>query len=68
MKKKLRCKLLGHQFVSIKKEDIFIKEYKCQCCHKKFTIDGYGRIVALSKYWEENNLLFEKNFKNKVAV
>lgn len=68
MKKKMLCKFLGHRFVSIKKEDILIKEYMCTCCAKKFTVDGYGRIVRLSKYWEENNLLFERNFKNRTAV
>ncbi len=68
MKKRMLCKLLGHQLISIKKKDILLKEYKCSCCDKKFTVDGYGRIVRLSKYWEENNLLFERNFRNRAAV
>jgi len=68
MKKKLRCRIIGHQLKVIKKDEILLKEYKCICCQNKFTTDGYGRIVKLSKYWEENNLLFERNFKNRTAV
>lgn len=68
MKKKLLCKLFGHQLVSIKKKDILIKEYQCSCCQKKFTTDGYGQMVSLSKYWEENNLLFEKIHNKRVVI
>ncbi len=66
--KKLVCKIRGHQFVSVKKGGRHIKEYQCQCCKQKYTEDGYGKIVRLTKYWETNNLLFEKHFQKKSAV
>ena len=65
---KLRCKLRGHKLISLAKENQKTKEYQCQCCQKKFTEDGYGKIVKLTKYWENNNLLFEKYFQNKTAL
>ena len=68
MKKKMWCKFLGHQLEPIKKDDILLKEYRCACCQKKFTVDGYGRIVRLSKYWQDNNLLFEKTSRNRATV
>jgi len=68
MKNKMFCKLFGHQLKPIKKDDILLKEYQCTCCQKKFTVDGYGRIVRLSKYWQDNNLLFEKNSRNRATV
>ncbi|MEZ4858957.1 MAG: hypothetical protein R2781_09120 [Flavobacteriaceae bacterium] len=68
MKKNLLCKLFGHHLIPIKKEDILLKEYVCSCCDKKFTVDGYGRVVKFSKYWEQNNLLFEKKIKNRAPV
>ncbi|MEZ4875388.1 MAG: hypothetical protein R2793_08050 [Flavobacteriaceae bacterium] len=68
MKKKLLCRVIGHQLKVVKKDKILLEEYTCTCCQKKFTTDGYGRIVRLSKYWEENNLLFERNFKNRTAI
>jgi len=66
--RKLVCKIKGHQFVSIKKEGRRSKEYRCQCCKQKYTEDGYGQIVRLTKYWETNNLLFEQHFRNRTAV
>lgn len=66
--RKFICKIKGHQFVSVKKEGPQIKEYRCVCCRQKYTEDGYGQIVKLTKYWENNNLLFEKYFRNRTAV
>lgn len=66
--KKLVCKIRGHQFVSVKKEGRQIKEYQCQCCKQRYTEDGYGKIVRLTKYWETNNLLFEEHFRKKTAI
>jgi hypothetical protein len=66
--KKLFCKIKGHQFVSLKRGDYQIKEYKCSCCKQKYTEDGYGQIVKLTKYWETNNMLFEQHFRNRTAV
>lgn len=67
MKNNFLCKVFGHHLVSIKKATLLIKEYECEKCHQKFTTDGYGHIVKLSKYWEENNLIFENKFQNKTA-
>jgi hypothetical protein len=66
--RKLICKIKGHQFVSVTKEAQQIKEYRCECCRQKYTEDGYGQIVKLTKYWENNNLLFERYFRNRTAV
>ena len=66
--RKLICKIKGHQFVSVAKEGHQIKEFRCECCKQKYTEDGYGQIVKLTKYWENNNLLFEKYFRNRTAV
>jgi len=66
--KKLVCKIRGHQFVSIKKNGFQNKEYLCSCCKQKYTEDGYGQIVKLTKYWETNNLLFEQHFHKRNVV
>ncbi len=66
--RKVICKIKGHKFVSVKKERHQIKEYRCTCCRQKYTEDGYGQLVRLTKYWENNNLLFEKYFRNREAV
>jgi len=66
--RKLVCKVRGHQFVTLKKGDLQIKEFQCSCCKRKYTEDGYGQIVRLTKYWETNNLLFEQHFGNRKAV
>lgn len=66
--KKLLCKIKGHQFVSVRKESPQIKEYRCTCCKQKYTEDGYGQIVRLTKYWEVNNSLFEQHFNSRSAV
>jgi len=66
--RKFICKIKGHQFVSVNKDRPQIKEYRCECCRQKYTEDGYGQIVKLTKYWENNNLLFEKYFRNRRAV
>jgi len=61
--KSLYCKIRGHELIKINKESILIKEYKCKKCQQEFTIDGYGKIVKLTPYWEQNNLAF-KNSKS----
>ncbi len=66
--KKLICKLVGHNFISLKNKDSQIREYQCSCCKQKYTEDGYGQIVKLTKYWEENNSLFEQHFKKRKAI
>ncbi|NND61595.1 MAG: hypothetical protein HKN48_00210 [Flavobacteriaceae bacterium] len=66
--KKLICKIKGHSFIPVKKSVAPIKEYTCSCCKQRYTEDGYGQIVRLTKYWEMNNLLFEKHFQNQQAV
>lgn len=66
--KKLICKIKGHQFVSVKKGTLQLKEYQCRCCKQKYTEDGYGQIVKLTKYWETNNMLFERHYRNRTAV
>lgn len=68
MKKHFTCKLFGHQLQTIKKDSILIKEYECKNCKEKFTVDGYGQIVKLSKYWQQNNAHFEKLFQNKRVI
>tara|TARA_B100001146_G_scaffold225213_1_gene247932 strand:+ start:11830 stop:12033 length:204 start_codon:yes stop_codon:yes gene_type:complete len=65
--KHLRCKLKGHQLKKIEKESILIQEYRCTCCGQKYTTDGYGTLVRLTKHWERNNLLFE-NYLGKRMV
>ncbi len=51
----LTCKILGHNLTKTSEHNALIKEYKCTCCRKKFTKDGYGKIVVLDSYWQENN-------------
>ncbi len=58
--KRIACKFKGHKLTSIKKNNLLIKEFECANCQQKFTTDGYGQIVRLNTYWQENNLLFEK--------
>lgn len=65
--RKIACKITGHRLSSIKKDSVLNKEYECSNCEQKFTIDGYGQIVKLNAYWEENNLLFERLFEKQRA-
>lgn len=65
--KLITCKIKGHKLTPIKKENILIKEYECKNCKKKFTTDGYGHIVKLNTYWQQNNLLFEQVFRKESA-
>lgn len=58
--KRIACKIKGHKLTSIKKNNLLIKEYECTSCQQKFTTDGYGQIVRLNSYWQENNMLFER--------
>lgn len=68
MKKKVLCKLFGHHLKNLSPNETLVKEYECSCCQQKFTVDGYGRIVKLSKYWQENNMHFKKSFHNKISA
>ncbi|GHC45676.1 hypothetical protein [Ulvibacter litoralis] len=61
------CKIKGHKLTTIKKDSILIKEFECINCKKKFTTDGYGKVVKLNSYWEQNNLLFEQLQKRQKA-
>ncbi|MAO08912.1 MAG: hypothetical protein CL596_09395 [Alteromonas sp.] len=68
MKKRILCKLFGHRFINLHPQKSLIKEYRCRCCNQKFTVDGYGRMVKLSRYWEENNMRFKKTFQEKIVA
>lgn len=65
--KKLLCKIKGHSFKTVKKGHFQLEEYACSRCQQKYTTDGYGQIVRLTRYWEENNMLFEKYFSKSAA-
>lgn len=65
--KQLICKVTGHNLKNIQKENFLIKEYQCTKCKEKFTTDGYGHLVKLNRYWEKNNVLFEKNYQSTVS-
>ena len=62
------CKILGHKITPVATENVQIKEFECCRCKVQFTIDGYGRIVKLTNYWKQNNLLFENYFRRQAAV
>jgi len=64
--KRLNCKIQGHTLVKIKSEDVQLKNFECTHCKQEFTTDGYGRVVKLTKFWQENNKLFEDYFKQRV--
>ena len=53
--KELKCKIFNHSLIKTSSHSALVKEYKCTCCHKKFTKDGYGVIVVLDSYWKLNN-------------
>lgn len=61
--KLLLCKLNRHSFTNISTENIHIKQFECSNCKKKFTTDGYGRMVELNSYWKKNNQFFEHYFQ-----
>lgn len=61
--KSLICKIIGHKLTKINKLDDFVVNYKCKICSQKYTTDGYGSITKLTPFWEENNLLFKKYYK-----
>ena len=65
--RKIACKIIGHKLFPIHKDSVLNKEYKCSNCEQKYTIDGYGQIVKLNTYWEENNLLFERLLEKQRA-
>ncbi len=54
------CKIIGHNYTKVNKSIIDTHEYECKNCKEKFTTDGYGTIVKLTPFWQENNLLFEQ--------
>jgi len=68
MKKNLKCRILGHNLVKIKSDDLLIKQYQCTRCAKKFTTDGYGRLVAYSEYWKENHSFFQNHSIKKLSI
>lgn len=53
--KELNCKVFGHNMRKTSSQSAMVKEYKCSCCNKEFTKDGYGEIVVLDSYWKQNN-------------
>ena len=55
MKKKLSCKIFGQPFFPHSQKDLLIEEYDVLIANKKFTTDGYGRMVKLNKYLSEDN-------------
>ncbi len=59
--KSIYCKIKGHDLVELNNESIVIKEYQCKNCQQKYTTDGYGKMVKLTPYWEQNNLVFKNN-------
>lgn len=59
--KGIYCKIKGHEFIDLNNESISIKEFECKNCQQKFTTDGYGKIVKLTPYWEQNNLVFKNS-------
>ncbi len=65
--KKIVCKLKGHTYAPIKKENILIKEFECIHCKQRYTTDGYGQMVRLTKYWKENHQFFEKYLAKRTA-
>jgi hypothetical protein len=65
--RKIACKIIGHRLSLIQKNTVLNKEYKCSNCEQKFTIDGYGQIVKLNAYWEENNMLFQRLLEKQRA-
>lgn len=65
--KHLRCKLKGHSLAEIVKAGIHIKEFECSSCKKKFTTDGYGRIVKYTRFWEKNHAFFVRYLEKKIA-
>lgn len=66
--KKTICKIRGHKIDSVPTENIQIKEFECNRCKSQFTTDGYGRMVKLTRFWKQNNLLFESYFRKEKAV
>jgi hypothetical protein len=53
--KEINCEIFGHSLNKSSAPNAHIKEYKCSCCHKSFTQDGYGEIVILDSFWKQNN-------------
>lgn len=65
--KQLVCRIKGHDFQLTKKgQHSAIKEFQCPRCKQKFTQDGYGQMVKLTKYWEQNNRLFEAYYQKRI--
>ncbi|NQX76415.1 hypothetical protein [Gilvibacter sp.] len=61
----LRCKILGHKYELTQKHHFQINEYRCSCCKREFTDDGYGRKVPLNEYWRQTNNRF-KTYLNEI--
>ena len=63
--KELNCKIFGHSLTKTTAQSTLVKEYKCTCCRKEFTKDGYGEIVFLDTYWRQNNDNLRASFSLK---
>ncbi len=63
--KELNCKIFGHSMTKTSAPFAQVKEYKCTCCSKEFTKDGYGEIVVLDSYWKHNNENLRASFALK---
>ena len=55
------CKVKGHVLIDLQSESLALEEFECKNCRKKFTTNGYGKIVKLTPYWIQNNLVFKNN-------
>lgn len=65
---KLKCKLKGHQLITVNTANVLIKKYQCKNCKQLFTINGYGKMVKMNSDWEKNHQLFANYYQNKKAV
>jgi len=63
--KTILCKIRGHNYITVKKDNIFLEKVECKNCKEKFAIDGYGRIVKLTPYWVENYIFFKRYFQKQ---
>lgn len=63
--KHLICKLFNHKLERNTKDYSSVNEYTCIRCKEKFTTNGYGKIVKLDSFWEQNNHLFKEYSQKK---
>ncbi len=62
------CKLRGHSLKRISNGSIYTEELECSTCKRKFTTDGYGRVVKYTEYWEENHAFFRQYLKEHSGI